>query len=673
MTGKGRAATLEAILKPGTADNMDALPPGRPGGAPGLTRAILTGLALIPFNIYFLLYMEVGFNQGWPGSAAGPYPSTISLFANCVFFLAIISGVNCLLERMLPRFALSRAEILVVYVMLTISTAIVSIDYLDVLVPMITFPFRGATNENDRARILWPHIPWWLSVRDPEAVRGWYEGHGSLYEWGILRWWLVPVAAWPALILTMLFVMFCINTIVRQRWIEHDRLQFPIVELPMQMTEPGHRLFHSRLMWTGFALAGGISIINGLHGYFSLVPLINTRMWDASRLFVNKPWNAIGTTPVSFYPYAIGLGFLLPLDMLFSCWFFFLMWRVVRMLGSMYGAYDTTPDFPFMNHQALGAYLLIGLFAVWSGRGHLGGVLRAAVSRGERQDGEPMSYRTAVFGLALGTAAVTGFFHAAGMRWWVAAAAVGLYFFLALAIARMHAEFGPPAHDLHLIGPEVVLTDVLGSRSFSHGELAGLSWFWWFNRAYRSIPIAYQLDGLKLAQRTGTPNRQMAAAIAAASVAAVFCGFWFYLHFGYVRGAEVGMPGHVRHFGVEGFVHHFDTWITSPRDASVPKSAAIALGMAIAYLLYLAKLGLPWWPLHPLGFAVSTIYSIGTLWLPLLIAWAAKIITLKTGGLRSYRVALDFFLGLLLGDFIVGCLWPLAGLVLRIPTYSFMQ
>lgn len=215
---------------------------------------------------------------------------------------------------MLPRFALRRAEILAVYVMLTISTAIISTDYLDVLVPMITFPFRGATNENDRARILWPHIPWWLSVRDPEAVRGWYEGHGSLYEWGILRWWLVPVAAWPALILTMLFVMFCINTIVRQRWIEHDRLQFPIVELPMQMTEPGHRLFHSRLMWAGFAIAGGISIINGLHGYFPLVPLINTRMWDASRLFVNKPSNGIGPTPVSFYPYAMGLGFLLPLD-----------------------------------------------------------------------------------------------------------------------------------------------------------------------------------------------------------------------------------------------------------------------------------------------------------------------------------------------------------------------
>ena len=61
--------------------------------------------------------------------------------------------------------------------------------------------------------------------------------------------------------------------------------------------------------------------------------------------------------------------------MLFSCWFFFVMWRVVRIVGAVYGAYDATPNFPFMNQQALGAYYLIGIFALWSGRKHLRTVL----------------------------------------------------------------------------------------------------------------------------------------------------------------------------------------------------------------------------------------------------------------------------------------------------------
>ncbi len=38
------------------------------------------------------------------------------------------------------------------------------------------------------------------------------------------------------------------------------------------------------------------------------------------------------------------------------------------------------------------------------------------------------------------------------------------------------------------------------------------------------------------------------------------------------------------------------------------------------------------------------------------LLYAAEMITLKSGGLRSYRMALDLFLGLLLGDFIAGCL-----------------
>lgn len=85
------------------------------------------------------------------------------------------------------------------------------------------------------------------------------------------------------------------------------------------------------------------------------------------------------------------------------------------------------------------------------------------------------------------------------------------------------------------------------------------------------------------------------------------------------------------------------------------------------------KLRLSWWPLHPLGFAVSTSYSIGTLWLPMMIAWAAKLVTFKAGGLSAYRTMLNFFLGPVLGDFIMGCLWPIVRWVLKTSTHSFMQ
>lgn len=635
---------------------------------------MLLGLVLVPVNIYILMYMEVVTRWGIAGTG-GPYPSTVSLFANTILFLVVLTVTNAALEKRFPRRALERAELLIVYVMLTIATAIVSIDFLDVLVPMMTYPFRFATSENRWVELVHPHIPTWISVRDPMALRGWYEGHTTLYEWSNIRPWLLPTGVWSAVIFAMLYVMFCINTIVRKQWTEHDKLQFPIVELPMQITEPGYSLLKNRLMWIGFGIAAGISVINGLSVLYPSIPMIPVKMRDISASFPTKPWNAMGWTPVSFYPYGIGLSFLLPLDMLFSCWFFYVMWRVIRVLGSVWGVVDTTPNFPFMNQQALGAYYLIGIFALWSGRKHLAGVFRAAF-RGERNPDEaegPMRYRTAVFGLIAGTLAVMAFFHFIGLKPWMAVAGMSLYFFLALAISRMHAEFGPPAHDLHTMGPEVILTGMFGTRAFTPANLTALSWFWWFNRAYRSIPIAYQLDGLKIAQRSSTPQRQMAAAMAIASVAAVVSGFWIYLHFGYQRGASGGMAGHVQNFGWEAFYRELTVWLSTPTRPDVPGTLAIGWGMGFAYFLYIMKLRLAGWWLHPLGFAVSTSYSIGTLWVPMLIAWAVKLITFRVGGLRTYRVVLNFFLGLLLGDFIMGCLWPIIGWVFGMSTYSFMQ
>lgn len=638
-------------------------------------RAILLGLLLIPLNLYFLLYMEVATNMGVAGTGGGPYPSTISLFANAILFLVALTALNIVVKGRFPRLGLTRAELLVVYVMLTIATAIVSIDFLDVLVPMLTYPFRAASPENGWAGLIQPHIPSWISVSDPAAVKAWYEGGSTIWVWANLKPWVVPVGVWSVVVLAMMWVMFCINTIVRQQWIEHDKLQFPIVELPMQITEPGHRLLRSRLMWLGFSISAGISILSGLHALIPSVPEIPVKMWNLQSCFPNMPWVMMGNTPMSFYPYGIGLGYLLPLDMLFSCWFFFVMWRVIRIVGALYGVQGTTPAFPFMDQQALGAYYLIGIFALWSGRKHLARVWRVAFAE-ERDPDEangPMRYRTAVVGLVLGGMSVVAFFHYIGLHWWIATVGIGLYFFLALAIARMHAEFGPPSHDLHYMGPEMIITGAMGTQSLGPGQLVGLSWFWWFNRAYRSIPIAYQLDGLKLAQRSNTSQRYMGLAIGVASLVAVVSGFLIYIHFGYTRGAEVQMAGHVSAFGFEAFARHAESWIKSPTKPDIPATLAIFWGMGFAYILYMLKLAVPWWPLHPLGFAVSTSYSIGTLWFPMFIAWAAKLITLKSGGMKTYRVALDFFLGLLLGDFIMGALWPVIGWVFGVSTYSFMQ
>ena len=48
--------------------------------------------------------------------------------------------------------------------------------------------------------------------------------------------------------------------------------------------------------------------------------------------------------------------------------------------------------------------------------------------------------------------------------------------------------------------------------------------------------------------------------------------------------------------------------------------------------------------------------------MPVLVAWLIKATTLRVGGIRLYRALLPFFLGVMLGDFLVPLGWAVIGL-----------
>ena len=60
----------------------------------------------------------------------------------------------------------------------------------------------------------------------------------------------------------------------------------------------------------------------------------------------------MGGVQVAFYPFAIGIGFLIPLDLLFSCWAFFWIYKIELMIGSIMG-WRGLPRFPYPAEQAL--------------------------------------------------------------------------------------------------------------------------------------------------------------------------------------------------------------------------------------------------------------------------------------------------------------------------------
>src|SRR5205085_5270450 len=135
------------------------------------------------------------------------------------------------------------------------------------------------------------------------------------------------------------------------------------------MVEATERAFwSSRLMWTGFGLAAAIDLLNGMHYLFPSMPYLEqVKLYSVGQFVTERPWNAIGTTNISMYPFAIGLAYFLPLDLCFSCWFFFVARKLFEVTGAAAG-WDSAANngFPYFEQQASGAWIMMSVLLLWS-------------------------------------------------------------------------------------------------------------------------------------------------------------------------------------------------------------------------------------------------------------------------------------------------------------------
>jgi hypothetical protein len=55
------------------------------------------------------------------------------------------------------------------------------------------------------------------------------------------------------------------------------------------------------------------------------------------------------------------------------------------------------------------------------------------------------------------------------------------------------------------------------------------------------------------------------------------------------------------------------------------------------------------------------------------LAWILKTLILRYGGRGGFQRSLPFFIGLMIGQFVVGSLWNIYGILREVPTYQFWQ
>jgi len=649
------------------------------------TRALLLGLLLVPVNVYWMLYMEVVWNQG--------YATLLSLYFNVLFTLLALVLINALLRRLGPSQALRQGELLVVFVMLNVGTSLAI--YLEYLVPVMVYPYRFATPENQWERLIWPYLPSWLTVSDPTAVKLYYEGHAVLETWEHVRPWLKPLWLWSGFTLTVVWVMVCLNALLRRQWTEHERLGYPIVRIPLEITAERDSPFRAGLFWAGFALAAGIDLLNGLGFLYPFLPSLSVKRQAFFPLLgASRPWNAVNLVTYAFHPFAIGLGYFLPQDLLFSSWFFYWFAKAQSVGAAAIGWDDWDGDLyfriaPYLNEQSCGAMLGLVLFALWTARRSLRGRKRKEGGRrgkhGKEElqiencklkianlDKEPLSYRTASLGAAIGFLFLVGFMGTAGMSLWVAGLYFGLFFALSLAVTRMRAQFGPPASGLFLTAPNRVMYNGLGVDLLGPRNLTALTYLHWLHRMYSGNPMPHQLEAFKLAEQQNLRYRGMIGAILLAAMVSIPFSFWTVLHLSYDLGQDTAATAQTQnYFGREPLVT-LQSLLQRPHGGpDWGAVTAVAVGCLFTLFLMVMRTRFLWWPFHPVGYALTSAYATHILWLSMLIAWTIKSLVVRYGGLRFYRRGMPFFLGLLLGEFVVGSAWGLIGVACRVRTYVF--
>jgi len=621
-------------------------------------RALLLGTLLMVLNCYWVMVTETV----W----FALHITCISLFFNVIFTLFVLTLFNGLFRKVAPKLALQPGELIVIYVMLSVATAIAGQDFMQLLPATVVHPFWFASPENEWESLFWRYIPSWLSVQDKKVLRQYFEGEASFYQSQNFLAWLSPIAAWFIFTLALVSVMLCLNILLRKKWTETEKLAFPIIQLPFSMSYRSRSFFRNPILWSGFALAGSIDLVNGLHFLYPGIPYIPIKLQDISYLFSQKPWSAIGWTPISAYPFIIGLAFFVPLDLSFSCWFFYVLIKIERILGSIAGL--STARFPYVGEQSSGAWLALCLLILWLvlWEGTKGKMARGqGGKRARRQEGKGF----AILGILAGTAVLVGFCLKTGMSLWVIVAFFLIYFALSIAITRVRAELGPSSHEMYFTNPQRILVWTFGSRRLGTANLTMISLMYWFNRCNRSNPMPHQLEGFKLAQLANISSSRLIFAMLLSAVVGILAAFWAQLHILFSRGAAAGTYGFQLGMGWETFTR-LQNWLSTPTAPDIGAISAMSVGAIFTWGLFWLRRLFLWSPFHPVGYVLATSFpAIDYIWSSMFLSWLIKWFLLSHGGLAWYRKSVPFFLGLILGEYIVGSLWSLIGVIGNMQIY----
>jgi hypothetical protein len=601
--------------------------------------------------------------------------------------LLLVVFLNHVLSRLVRRRLLKPHEIIVIYVMILVAALTTSRGLLEKLFGTLVGANYYATEANHWQDLFFRNLPQWAVPWDirgemQQSVAVWfYEAtpRGAQIPWAE---WARPLAEWGIVSLAVIFSFACIAAILRRQWVDNEKLTFPLVNLPLEMSGAtsmaGTSFFRNKLTWIGFALPTIIFMVNGIHGLYPSVPELPVQ-YRLNETFsrMGKPWTDLGYTTAYFSLAAVGFAYFLPQQLLFSLWIFFFFVRAQNIVFSAFqAAPEAMPMYPTSlpnGYQVAGAYIVLTVHLVRSALPHLRGVwARVRGLPGAPDDrGELLPYRGAVIGLVASFVVAVWWCTRLGMSWYMAAIEMGVYLLIvSLIMARSVNEAGMlmtetsfrPINLVQLFSKR----SVLGKTTLSALALMDPI----FVRDLRGNLLSTFFDALKMSDGARVNRRHLFFAIVIALIVCFAVGGYLHLWFPYSEGG-VNLYSYV-YFGNNLWgVRDYGPVLEAGDSYDSRLPLYFGSGVIMTVFLSVMRQRYWWWPLYPIGFALSGSWSMIVFWFPILVAWVLKSVITRYGGMHTYSNLRPLFLGLILGEFSQAVVWATIAGIWRTPAPFF--
>lgn len=646
-----------------------------------LWKGLLLGIALVPVTCFVVAWAEIVLMTLQIGYLQMP-PAVVGL-------LLMVTLLNAPLKKFGKRISLSAQDIMVAYTMMLLAAMISSRGLMQKLIPILVTANYFASDANDWRIKFFPFIKQWLvpfdtkgAVKQDIAVRFFERLRaGETIPWGA---WVGPMIAWSLLVILVFGAFLCLASMMRRQWADNEKLAFPLVQLPLEIvgaSEGGHStpLFRNPMMWVGFAIPFIIFMVKGLHTAYPSIPDITVE-WNLGDYLQQPPWNGIYYTPIKLSFALIGFMFLLPSDLVFSLWFFFVLSRVQDVIAKSFNM--DTPGMPlyptplFRGYQAMGAYLVLTVYLLLIARPHLLRIWRIVCGE-ERETAEDanelLPYKTAFWGFWFCAFGAGVFLVAMGMSPFIAALQLGgLLFVIAFVMARSTAEAGMLMTEssfrpvdllrlfipLHLLGPSNLTTMAMTDSLLLRDQ--------------RGLLLSGFMDGLHIADGVQIPRRRFLGVFSLGVLLSIVCAGVIQIWLPYTKGG-ITLYGYVYQYNNKVGFEDYEKYLQAGKALPVGWQGPVFLlvGIVVTAALVWSRANVVGFALHPLGYALCSSWTMIIFWFAAFVAWSCKTLILRYGGMKLYRQARPLFLGMILGEFSVALFWAVASALLDMPVPAF--